>query len=358
MLLKEFDAERGRVRALIEGALFRLQSGESGRLETFEVRDPRDAAQDSRMGSGRSHSHPHSSSRVGYAPPSVVQHGAAVGATGARISGEHAQALRHTPSALRNLPGVSLTGVRAGQPLPQGTPELLEPLEPSGSWPVRVWRGQPWLVVGLFATIFFVTTMLVAMHRPPAPPSAPELAAAAPAPAAPPAAAMAAPRTASIEMVVLSVSVTPSTASIAIDGVPMPSNPFVGHFPKAPGTHRIRASAPGHAPKERLVSFDDNVMIDLSLVPQQASSPPLVHATPSPNGRHNDARHWESPSRHDLATTPARSMMPVTTPAMAPPPVVEAPPKREKANDIVPRGEWEPPRKRVIDTSNPYGEDK
>jgi serine/threonine-protein kinase len=38
VLAKEFDGERQRVRALIEGALFRLQAGESGRLEALDCR--------------------------------------------------------------------------------------------------------------------------------------------------------------------------------------------------------------------------------------------------------------------------------------------------------------------------------
>ena len=88
--------------------------------------------------------------------------------------------MAHTPSALRNLPGVSLTGVRQGASLPSGMPELLEPLDglDGSSWLSRIWRGQPWLVVGLFAVVFVTTTALVAMHRPaPAPVAAPELAA-------------------------------------------------------------------------------------------------------------------------------------------------------------------------------------
>jgi hypothetical protein len=52
----------------------------------------------------------------------------------------------------------------------------------------------------------------------------------------------------------------------------------------------------------------------------------------------------------------------MTTPAQivtVPPPPAPAPAtSSERKSDIVPRGEWEPPRKRVIDTSNPYGDEK
>jgi hypothetical protein len=194
---------------------------------------------------------------------------------------------------------------------------------------------------------------MVALHRgaTATPPAAPEplalqpAAVTAPAPAAqvapkPPAPTVTAP--AAPETIVFSVGVTPSTAQVLIDGQPMPSNPFVGRFPKSPATHRVRATAPGYQAKERLVSFDDNVMIDLSLT-----------ATPQPARRSEPPRHSEPPPRR--AEPVARRAEP--PPAAAPPPVAE-PPARPASNDIAPRGEYEPRRRRAIDTNNPYGEDK
>ena len=243
VLAQEFDAERQRVRGIIEAALFRLQAGESGRLEALDVRDPRDAAHDSRRGSSRSHVGNFTGERSLHNAPSLsaVRHtpsraGYATGAGHATSAGTHA-----TPSAVASLPGVALASmVRAGGTLPPLTPELLEPIEPPGLL-TRIWTGQPWLVTGAFAVVFLATTALVALHHPapatpppeplPAPPIAP---AAAPAPARPPAP----------ETIVLSVSVAPSSATIAIDGQPMPSNPFVGHFLKSPGTHRCAPARP------------------------------------------------------------------------------------------------------------------
>jgi eukaryotic-like serine/threonine-protein kinase len=347
-LLREFDTERQRTRATIEAALFRLQAGESGRLEALDFRDPRDSIHDSRRGSNspvsgfageRRHtaSSLHTSSRVQHTPSRV----------------------QHTPSALTGLPGVSLSSVvRAGAALPPSTHELLEPLDPP-SLLTRIWRGQPWLVGTAFAAVFIATTMAVALHR--APPQAPEPITPAPAAVAVPV-PMAMPRPAAPETIVFSVSVTPSTAQISIDGQPMPSNPFVGHFVKANGTHRVRATAPGHQPKERLVSFDDNVMIDLSLTqqPQPPPQPPQpAHVTTSneraPQRRWEPARHYDAPARHE-AQPPQHAPASLATPSLAPAPVAEKP--RRDPNDIVPRGEWEPPRKRTIDTSNPYGDDK
>ena len=342
-LAREFDSERQRVRAIIEAALFRLQAGESGRLEALDFRDPRDAVHDSRRGSGRSHVGAFAGERSLHNAPSLH--------TGSSV--RHTPSpVRHTPSALSNLPGVSLSSVvRAGATLPPATSELLEPLD-SPSFFTRIWRGQPWLVGGAFTAVFIATTMAVGLRRPAPPP--PEPLAAAPAAAVVPAANAPVPET-----IVFSVSVTPSTAQISIDGQPMPSNPFVGHFAKAAGTHRVRATAPGHQPKERLVNFDDNVMIDLSLTPQpQSPAQPAAHASTANErapSRHWEPRHYEAPARHELPQQP-HAPSSIATPSLAPAPVA-APPRRD-SNDIAPRGEWEPPRKRTIDTSNPYGDDK
>jgi hypothetical protein len=271
----------------------------------------------------------HTPSTVGYAPPSVVQ---------------------PTPSAVHEMAGVHLSSVvRAGGVLPPTAPALLEPLESPG-WVARVWRDQPWVVAGAFMVVFVATTVAVALHHPPTREAQPELLPPPPVPAA----QVALPKPSAPEMIVFSVSVTPSSAQIAIDGQPMPSNPFVGHFPKATGTHRIRASAPGHQPKERRVSFDDNVMIDLSLQPQPQPAPPPAHASTE----RAPSRRWEPP-RHDVA--PAHPVQPIATrpaTATASPSLAPAPAAAPARQDITPRSEWEAPRKRTIDTSNPYGEEK
>ena len=344
-LAQEFEAERQRVRGIIEAALYRLQAGESGRLEALDIRDPRDAVHDSRRGSSRSHVGNFTGERSLHNAPSL----SAVRHTPSRVGHASGAVAQHTPSALTSRPGVPLTSVRSGDPLPAVVPELLEPLDAPGLI-TRIWNGQPWLVTGLFATVFLATTAMVALHHP-VPPPAPE-----PLPPPPVVTAAAAPaRPAPPETIVLSVSVAPSSATIAIDGQPMPSNPFVGHFLKSAGTHRLRATAPGHVAKERLVSFDDNVMVDLSLVPQPSSAP-AARSGSSERGssRRESQRHFEPPARHEPPPPPMRPAAIATAPAPAP----AAAPERKSANDIVPRGEWEPPRKRVIDTSNPYGDEK
>jgi hypothetical protein len=84
-----------------------------------------------------------------------------------------------------------------------------------------------------------------------------------------------------------------------------------------------------------------------------------LRAAAAPASRHGDSREsrrYDVPARHEPAAQPAHAAPTLAAPSLAPAPTAEPPPK--KSSDILPRGEWEPPRKRVIDTSNPYGEDK
>jgi PEGA domain len=150
------------------------------------------------------------------------------------------------------------------------------------------------------------------------------------------------------DMITLSVGVAPSNAQIYIDGELMPSNPFIGRFLKAAGTHRLRAVAPGYQAKERTVSFADNVMIDLSLT---------AVPTPAAPSRRESSRRESSRRPEPVVQRPAAPPPPVA-PAIAEPEPAPAPKRVERKPDIAPRGEWEPPRKRVIDTNNPYGEER
>jgi hypothetical protein len=101
----------------------------------------------------------------------------------------------------------------------------------------------------------------------------------------------------------------------------------------------VRVSAPGYLPKERLVTFADNVVIDLALNPRPE---PRERETPPPKRRES------SPARRIAAPPPALP---------APPPVAtQARPAPE--TDIAPKGRSDGPRRRRIETSNPYQEDQ
>jgi hypothetical protein len=145
------------------------------------------------------------------------------------------------------------------------------------------------------------------------------------------------------ETILLSVSVSPSNAQVIVDDEAMPSNPFVTHFPKSFAVHRIRATAPGYQPRERVVSYADNVMLDLSLAP----------TAPARTASHDDTprRREPPPARRVSPRAPA----PVAAPAPAvvarpepvtPPPVAAPPPEPER-----------PRRRGRIDSTNPYKEE-
>jgi serine/threonine protein kinase len=333
-ILGLFDAERQRTRGLIEAALLRMQHGESGRLEALAAIDPRESGT---MDSVRSAGTPgRSFSGVGMGTPSVRR--------------------ESQPSRGGSL--VMPLGTSARPPsmvIPGGVLQPA-PLEPAPLKSFITQRGG-WLAAAGLAVVFVVTTLAVALHHGGAPPATPvePLTAASGAAMAPPAsggstlgsvggngelAAATLPDNGRVDTIVFSVSVTPSTAQVLIDGQPMPSNPFLGRFQKGDVSHRVRAVAPGYLPKERLVTFSDNVMIDLSLVAKPVERP------------------REAVSRRE--PPPPRRAEPQARPSAAPSPPPSAPqpvsaPSRASTNDIAPRGEWEPPRRRNIDTNNPYG---
>jgi len=151
-----------------------------------------------------------------------------------------------------------------------------------------------------------------------------------PAPLAAPAAAVMAP-----EMLDLLVRVSPPGAQIAIDGVPLGSNPFRGRFQRDGLVHHVGASADGYETKLEDITFAGDVSIDLSLDRHAAPivrwiSPPTAHT-----GKHSPG-------------APASSSPAAEAPAPPPPPA----PAPVHA-DVGPAGGHAPLR--PIVTSNPYG---
>jgi serine/threonine-protein kinase len=206
--------------------------------------------------------------------------------------------------------------------------------------PEAVLRHRRTITLALSGVAALATVAAIALHRNPPPPiDAGELprVAAPPLSHAPPPSPTVTPLPAPApEMIQLSITVAPPAAQLSIDGQPVPSNPFLGRFAKDPAMHLVRASAPGFLPKERLVSFADNVFVDLNLVARPAAP------TPPPPRREPPRRAIES---RPVVVTPAPA------PA-APPPPVAAP---ARPTEISARPE---PRRRAIDSNNPYGDDK
>jgi serine/threonine-protein kinase len=290
LVSREFDVERHRIRAVVDASLARLAEGGGGELETLAPADPRDGSR-----------------RTGSIPGST------------------------NGSDLR-------VGFDVLSPAPQGPKtKILQAL------------GDNRLMIGaaLLGVAFLITMVTVALRRDPAPRTEPVVAAL---PAARPAAALptvtALPSLAAPATIRLSVSVSPAAAEVLIDGEPMPSNPFLGSFPRSTTMHRVRATAQGYEPKERLVSFDEDVMLDLNLTPR---------STPASSWRAAPAATKPPPAHAPHERPP----VPPTRAATTPPPTSAPPPPRSTAPlDIQPRTDGERPRRRVIDTANPYGDDK
>jgi hypothetical protein len=137
------------------------------------------------------------------------------------------------------------------------------------------------------------------------------------------------------ETIMLTVAVSPSSAQVLLDGQLLPSNPFITRFPRSAATHRLRAVAAGYQAKERWVSFSDNVMLDISLVPV---------ADPA----HDRSKRAPAPAvRHTAAPQPA-----------AQPPAVQAAPAPHRPADISPRPENDKSRRRRIEAADPYAGDQ
>ncbi len=168
----------------------------------------------------------------------------------------------------------------------------------------------------------------------PVAPSAPRPDMAQPAPLAPPISPATSPT--SIEV---NIKVTPANASVTVDDVNLPSNPFHRKYISDTATHQIRASAPGYLPKVTQVTFDANVTLDVSL----EHAPVAVPA----HGRVVAVRPIAPPVpvEHVAPTLP----LPVSPPPPATTVTKPTPPPAE----INPAGGIKP--RRPIESTNPYG---
>jgi serine/threonine-protein kinase len=100
-------------------------------------------------------------------------------------------------------------------------------------------------------------------------------------------------------LVHLSVHATPPSAHVAVDGTPLPSNPYEGDAARDGATHRVIVSADGFESRELEVRFSRDVSLDVALVPRPPVLPPAP--SPSPAARPAPVRAWippSSPPRH------------------------------------------------------------
>jgi hypothetical protein len=74
----------------------------------------------------------------------------------------------------------------------------------------------------------------------------------------------------------LTLSAEPPSATLYLDGTPLPSNPYVGRLPADGELHLIRASAPGKQSQERVLALDRDRELQFDLAPRAAPA----HARP------------------------------------------------------------------------------
>src|SRR5262249_30558871 len=71
-------------------------------------------------------------------------------------------------------------------------------------------------------------------------------------------------------LVTVAVRASPSFATITLDGRGLAGNPFRAELPRDSRVHVLRASAPGFAPVERMVTFASDTSVEIALTRARA----------------------------------------------------------------------------------------
>jgi eukaryotic-like serine/threonine-protein kinase len=75
---------------------------------------------------------------------------------------------------------------------------------------------------------------------------------------------------------------TPEGAKILVDGSELPSNPFDGKFIKDGAAHRIELQAPGYVAQRRMLVFDKDIELELTLYLAQSAQTAQKGPSPAP----------------------------------------------------------------------------
>ncbi|MFO0761870.1 MAG: serine/threonine-protein kinase [Byssovorax sp.] len=88
------------------------------------------------------------------------------------------------------------------------------------------------------------------------------------------------PTSPAAEKIKLSISFAPAGAVAKLDGVPLAESPFVAQVPRDGSMHRLDVEGPGLKPETRMVSYEKDVVLTVSLGPADApTADPAVTAT-------------------------------------------------------------------------------
>jgi serine/threonine-protein kinase len=209
-----FNADRTRIRELIEGQLARLKNTPPGTLEPVIIADPLSTSSSSLSLHDRSHD------------------------------------FLRTDEAL----SVSNQGISSSVAVVSAP---------------RRRRPALWAAVALVAGLSALVAVRVMRPVVPEGVSGPAASGAVPAPG-PPAETTAAPHA---ETVRIALRAVPADARFSIDDGPLLENPYVGERPRDEREHAVRIEAPGHEPKIMAVSFDRDVMLDVTLSKATMTAP-------------------------------------------------------------------------------------
>ncbi|AUX48620.1 protein kinase [Sorangium cellulosum] len=153
-----------------------------------------------------------------------------------------------------------------------------------------------------------------AQSAPPAPPS-PSVE------AEPPAAESSAGRAAEAGLLRATIKASPASARIFVDGGELPSNPFEGKLIKDGATHRIEITAPGHVAQRRMIVFDKDIDLEVTLyVAQKGSPPPATAGSPPPATAGSPPPATATASAAPPASTPPAAEVDPTIPPPKPDP--------------------------------------
>jgi serine/threonine-protein kinase len=104
----------------------------------------------------------------------------------------------------------------------------------------------------------------------------------------------------------LSITFGPVGAVAKLDGVPLAESPFVAQVRRDGSMHRIDVEGPGLAPQTRMVSYEKDVTVAVSLQPAEAAPAPALSASsvaaqadPGPGGKRpgSDRKKPVTPAR-------------------------------------------------------------
>jgi serine/threonine protein kinase len=148
---------------------------------------------------------------------------------------------------------------------------------------------------------------------------------------------------ASADTVRVKIDVTPSDARIFVDGKEQHTNPAELTVPRDPGTHTVRAEAPGHVQQEKSISF--NADQDVSLVLEHLPADATSGSSMQPDAAPRDTAIAASPPRprgHGAPPAPAEA-------ETKPPPTATTPPP---GTGTAGNGK----KKRPLDVDNPFAD--